>query len=78
MVCNILVLFYTYKKLQGSQTFSSSGCPSLSFYTYKKLQGSQTIPKVTQEEVRFYTYKKLQGSQTQRSAPMSSIVVLHL
>ena len=34
--------FYTYKKLQGSQTLSAFvDSPDL-FYTYKKLQGSQT------------------------------------
>ena len=35
-------MFYTYKKLQGSQTFLSHSRENKRFYTYKKLQGSQT------------------------------------
>ena len=35
--------FYTYKKLQGSQTLYSICMSYLWFYTYKKLQGSQTF-----------------------------------
>ena len=34
--------FYTYKKLQGSQTAFSFIASIPKFYTYKKLQGSQT------------------------------------
>ena len=34
--------FYTYKKLQGSQTSVSIRIKTFMFYTYKKLQGSQT------------------------------------
>ena len=34
--------FYTYKKLQGSQTFRMQKKREYEFYTYKKLQGSQT------------------------------------
>ena len=34
--------FYTYKKLQGSQTRLDITLPRITFYTYKKLQGSQT------------------------------------
>ena len=35
-------MFYTYYKLQGSQTASQQQQELLSFYTYYKLQGSQT------------------------------------
>ena len=35
--------FYTYKKLQGSQTAVIVTVCALKFYTYKKLQGSQTL-----------------------------------
>ena len=35
-------MFYTYKKLQGSQTVPQYARASILFYTYKKLQGSQT------------------------------------
>ena len=35
--------FYTYKKLQGSQTDILKQAKQVPFYTYKKLQGSQTI-----------------------------------
>ena len=35
--------FYTYKKLQGSQTTFLKVLVSSMFYTYKKLQGSQTL-----------------------------------
>ena len=35
--------FYTYSKLQGSQTGSAADMAKLAFYTYSKLQGSQTI-----------------------------------
>ena len=35
-------LFYTYKKLQGSQTIMGIIELVVEFYTYKKLQGSQT------------------------------------
>ena len=35
-------LFYTYKKLQGSQTDNLQQSSNIMFYTYKKLQGSQT------------------------------------
>ena len=35
-------LFYTYKKLQGSQTTRQADIFVRGFYTYKKLQGSQT------------------------------------
>ena len=38
------IWFYTYKKLQGSQTNSYKDVIKTKFYTYKKLQGSQTIP----------------------------------
>ena len=34
--------FYTYKKLQGSQTTDEQESQVEQFYTYKKLQGSQT------------------------------------
>ena len=34
--------FYTYKKLQGSQTTKLDEKSDYEFYTYKKLQGSQT------------------------------------
>ena len=37
-----MIEFYTYLKLQGSQTFDSVGCEKREFYTYLKLQGSQT------------------------------------
>ena len=35
-------VFYTYKKLQGSQTGMRIVDGEIQFYTYKKLQGSQT------------------------------------
>ena len=35
-------MFYTYKKLQGSQTMNTYWKYTKRFYTYKKLQGSQT------------------------------------
>ena len=35
--------FYTYKKLQGSQTSTEIEAKLKTFYTYKKLQGSQTL-----------------------------------
>ena len=35
-------MFYTYKKLQGSQTKRLAILTEFAFYTYKKLQGSQT------------------------------------
>ena len=57
-------MFYTYKKLQGSQTHTAADAANAVFYTYKKLQGSQTHTEVIQAILRFYTYKKLQGSQT--------------
>ena len=56
--------FYTYKKLQGSQTGRPPDTDILWFYTYKKLQGSQTFRTAIPHVVLFYTYKKLQGSQT--------------
>ena len=37
-----IVMFYTYYKLQGSQTLQVAECCIPSFYTYYKLQGSQT------------------------------------
>ena len=40
---NVIALFYTYKKLQGSQTLLTTPNFLLLFYTYKKLQGSQTL-----------------------------------
>ena len=57
-------MFYTYKKLQGSQTYDKERWKYIWFYTYKKLQGSQTMEPLTFQLVVFYTYKKLQGSQT--------------
>ena len=56
--------FYTYKKLQGSQTAHVPQRNPEKFYTYKKLQGSQTKSKALEFSNQFYTYKKLQGSQT--------------
>ena len=38
----LTVPFYTYKKLQGSQTILTLSSAMHWFYTYKKLQGSQT------------------------------------
>ena len=38
-----IIMFYTYKKLQGSQTGLGGKKIAFKFYTYKKLQGSQTI-----------------------------------
>ena len=57
-------MFYTYKKLQGSQTVTAHSISDVRFYTYKKLQGSQTLTGVVLDAPAFYTYKKLQGSQT--------------
>ena len=57
-------LFYTYLKLQGSQTeFLNTNSPR-QFYTYLKLQGSQTTISSCVILPLFYTYLKLQGSQT--------------
>ena len=56
--------FYTYKKLQGSQTCHHVCNVKHRFYTYKKLQGSQTLSHHLYATRLFYTYKKLQGSQT--------------
>ena len=38
--------FYTYLKLQGSQTVTLKGSTVVLFYTYLKLQGSQTWIRV--------------------------------
>ena len=57
-------MFYTYKKLQGSQTKCVIDSFKIMFYTYKKLQGSQTLADLIMNLQLFYTYKKLQGSQT--------------
>ena len=35
-------MFYTYSKLQGSQTSFQTLSEDVMFYTYSKLQGSQT------------------------------------
>ena len=56
--------FYTYLKLQGSQTVKVAVALYFLFYTYLKLQGSQTIFQTLPEKRGFYTYLKLQGSQT--------------
>ena len=56
--------FYTYSKLQGSQTVTVKNQCVILFYTYSKLQGSQTAFKIAKERGMFYTYSKLQGSQT--------------
>ena len=37
-----MYMFYTYLKLQGSQTEIRKGERKMAFYTYLKLQGSQT------------------------------------
>ena len=57
-------MFYTYLKLQGSQTAATLPSFSLTFYTYLKLQGSQTASDWRTTSSKFYTYLKLQGSQT--------------
>ena len=57
-------MFYTYLKLQGSQTNLLSTFQHFPFYTYLKLQGSQTQIKASPIFKLFYTYLKLQGSQT--------------
>ena len=56
--------FYTYLKLQGSQTVPFASVTSTVFYTYLKLQGSQTVKPKAELTIPFYTYLKLQGSQT--------------
>lgn len=56
--------FYTYKKLQGSQTQRLLCLCCYMFYTYKKSQGSQTPFEKVNYFAKFYTYLKLQGSQT--------------
>ena len=58
------MVFYTYSKLQGSQTRSTLASGVIPFYTYSKLQGSQTIIRGKGVKLWFYTYSKLQGSQT--------------
>ena len=60
----VQLMFYTYLKLQGSQTAFVVVPVPLRFYTYLKLQGSQTSVYVMVPELKFYTYLKLQGSQT--------------
>ena len=40
---SLKIQFYTYKKLQGSQTALAIATQKTTFYTYKKLQGSQTL-----------------------------------
>ena len=57
-------MFYTYLKLQGSQTLFNETVTGLPFYTYLKLQGSQTVDWSVTSLISFYTYLKLQGSQT--------------
>ena len=37
-----MFMFYTYSKLQGSQTVDKVFRELSTFYTYSKLQGSQT------------------------------------
>ena len=56
--------FYTYSKLQGSQTELAVEPEKKTFYTYSKLQGSQTHLLQDHRSQKFYTYSKLQGSQT--------------
>ena len=56
--------FYTYLKLQGSQTMCFIRNTNNMFYTYLKLQGSQTEDATEYIGISFYTYLKLQGSQT--------------
>ena len=56
--------FYTYSKLQGSQTRILWIRKEKGFYTYSKLQGSQTDHSRWLLRRSFYTYSKLQGSQT--------------
>ena len=70
--------FYTYKKLQGSQTFLVVFKFYIWFYTYKKLQGSQTAFASISKLLTFYTYKKLQGSQTVSYVFYNAYTVLHL
>ena len=57
-------MFYTYYKLQGSQTADNVLIQHTLFYTYYKLQGSQTTMLAQTVLTSFYTYYKLQGSQT--------------
>ena len=57
-------MFYTYSKLQGSQTPLERVPTVNKFYTYSKLQGSQTQVLFLNFLYLFYTYSKLQGSQT--------------
>ena len=65
MLCYVFIfLFYTYSKLQGSQTALQPFFSVPLFYTYSKLQGSQTSFFLTSNVFVFYTYSKLQGSQT--------------
>ena len=59
-----MLTFYTYLKLQGSQTPKLLYQTGKKFYTYLKLQGSQTIALIHILNPLFYTYLKLQGSQT--------------
>ena len=59
--------FYTYSKLQGSQTKRTAAAVFFLFYTYSKLQGSQTDAVTRMYAGRFYTYSKLQGSQTKKA-----------
>ena len=71
-------VFYTYSKLQGSQTMVIFKSVYLLFYTYSKLQGSQTAVGGGKYNDWFYTYSKLQGSQTLLAAAIISLIVLHL
>ena len=71
-------MFYTYYKLQGSQTQPEWLGYLNWFYTYYKLQGSQTDSGYYIHIRQFYTYYKLQGSQTQMAQLQTLITVLHL
>ena len=75
---NFLPLFYTYLKLQGSQTLVQLQVQLIQFYTYLKLQGSQTWTEYELLACRFYTYLKLQGSQTVDALFFLPLLVLHL
>ena len=72
--------FYTYSKLQGSQTNGIKTLSDTAFYTYSKLQGSQTRMNESYIFDLFYTYSKLQGSQTSnchhRTYILGSIITL--
>ena len=72
-------MFYSFHKLQGSQTQKDLYEILPLFYSFHKLQGSQTLLHGYQRKRLFYSFHKLQGSQTSnghhRTYILGSIVI---